>query len=87
MDRVKLLIYVDILAFISFLVSVFSGFVLWQILPVGNGIQGGRYYIRLPRHDWINIHTISSSILVAVILYHLLLHWQWIKKIPQMIRK
>lgn len=93
MDRVKILIFVDILALVSFIVSVVTGIVLWQVFPTGTGFQGGRNtdiltdYMGLVKHDWINIHNLSSMILVSIVIYHLILHWNWIKRVPQMIRK
>jgi hypothetical protein len=59
---------VDILAGISFVICAYSGF-----------------YIR----DWTfglnmrEIHIISGKILIALVILHLLLHWQFIKNIPQ----
>lgn len=92
MKRTKLLALVNIASFIIILVSAFSGIVLWQILPQGNGWQGGRnistsnYFLGLSRGDWSNIHNVSSLIFILLIIIHLFLHWSYIKNLPKLIK-
>lgn len=82
MKQQRWFIVIDILAFITFLMSLFSGLVMWLILPDRSG-QLGLEFWGLARHDWSNIHLRSSLFFVAVILIHLILHWNWIKNIPR----
>jgi hypothetical protein len=88
MKKIKLNALVDISAFFASLVSIFSGIVLWQVLPSGAGFRGGRglltdrFFLGLTRHDWIDVHNISSLIFVILVAYHLILHWNWIKNLP-----
>ena len=93
MKKVKLNILVDIVAFFTFLISALSGIVLWQVLPSGNGFQGGRdlltgqYFLGLTRHEWIDIHNISSLVFLIIVGIHLVLHWNWIRNIPKMMKE
>jgi len=69
------------LMLISGLISILSG-VYFLFLPVG-GFQGGRnpFYdliIFFERHTWGDIHTWASIIIIALLLVHIPLHWQWI---------
>ena len=93
MKKTKLNIFVDIVAFLAFLVSLISGLVLWQVLPSGEGFQGGRgeltekIFLGMERHDWLEIHDISSLLFAVIVLLHIILHWNWIKNIPKMLRE
>ena len=74
MNRLKLLIIVDIIAFILFIVSMVSGIFLWL-----------KIYI-FSKHILTNIHNISSIILCIIIIYHIVIHWNWIKNIPNILK-
>jgi len=88
MNKLKINSIIDILAAVAFLGSSLSGLVLLIALPSGSGFRGGKGIIitesvfGLGRHEWASFHNISSIALLIFILIHLILHWQWIKKIP-----
>jgi len=90
MNKAKLNILIDIFSLIFFLVSLISGIIVWTVLPSGSGFQGGRdlagQFLGLPRHDWVSIHTISSLIFVIITICHHVLHWNWFKNLPKIIR-
>ena len=85
MNRVKLNLLVNILSFFAFLISTITGLVLWQVLPGGYGFRGGRsplsdgIFLGLARHDWLDLHNLSSIIFVALVAIHIVLHRRWIK--------
>jgi len=92
--KIKLNAFVDVFSLFAFLVSSFSGVVLWQVLPRGEGFRGGRelfladqFSLGLARHEWENIHHISGLIFIVLILCHLILHWNWMKNLPKILRK
>ncbi len=93
MKNVKLNAFVDIFSFFVFLGSAFSGIVLWKILPRGGLFRGERkffseqFFLGITHHDWINIHHILGPILIVLILCHLILHCEWIKNLPKMLRR
>lgn len=68
---------VDVLMFLDFLVLAFSGFVLGFILPRGFGKFGFSFIFA--RETWLGIHEVTSIIIFALIIIHLLLNWVWIK--------
>ena len=78
-----------LLALIMFLLALFqavSGFVLWLVLPRGDGgFMGGRgtgigeeAAFLWDRHTWIYIHEWVAVSLLVLLVIHLILHWKWI---------
>ena len=81
--RTKTNIVIDILQFLIILPSLISGLVLMFALPAGQ--KSGRLsYWGITRFQWLDIHNYTSLIFVGLVLIHLVLHWSWIKCIPQM---
>jgi len=73
---------VDAAIMLAFLGEAISGFVLWVILPSG-GYRGGRGMdaastFILGRHQWRDLHNWLAITMVAGILLHIVLHWNWI---------
>jgi len=60
-----------------------SGFVMWLVLPSGQGYRGGRGSI-VPevfiwdRHTWIDLHDSVAVALLVILVIHLILNWKWI---------
>jgi hypothetical protein len=65
-------------------IQVLSGFVLWIILPrgVGDSIPSrfgdGRTFWGLQRNEWLDLHAWVAVFMVAIIVIHVIIHWQWI---------
>ena len=78
--------FLDLLLFIVFILSAFSGMVLGHISHHGNSYRGGSQgvlhcpytVLSLSRYTWRTIHTWSSFLLVFLVLIHLFTHRQWI---------
>jgi len=92
MRRSKINAVVDVIALLVFVFSTFSGVVLWQVLPSGGGYRGGRSptsldFWGLARHDWMDIHNISSLMFVVLVVIHLILHWNWFKNLMKTLRE
>jgi len=89
MKRVKLNAIVDMVAFGVLLLSVFTGIIPWVVLPSGGG--GPRVgqqaahalFLGLERGAWRDLHTYTSFAFAALVLIHIVLHWQWIRCIPR----
>jgi hypothetical protein len=91
-NRPKINLVIDIVAFISAVFLIASGFLLEYILPPGSGRLGTEGFgvgpgglhrpilllWGLTRHEWGNIHFYLAIALMALLSLHLLLHWQWI---------
>jgi cytochrome b subunit of formate dehydrogenase len=74
--------WVDIIIGIAFVITAFSGLVLFFAGPSG-GYRGGRnpaYFepiLFLSRHTWKDLHNWSGILMALGVLGHLLLHWNW----------
>lgn len=72
MNKAKLNIIVDILTFVTGLVSVITGIILMFGTKGLSGIK--------------ELHGLVSILFVILVMLHLVMHWRWIKCIPQMWR-
>jgi hypothetical protein len=76
MSRTAINLIVDLSATALFLGMSATGFVLAFVMPPGTNrtlILWG-----LTRHQWGSVHLCISFALLAVILLHVCLHWQWL---------
>jgi hypothetical protein len=70
--------------FILFLFQSFSGFVIWLFLPRGrvdylNMIHGGgRTFWGLQRNVWVDLHGWVAVAMLAIVIIHLILNWNWV---------
>ena len=82
MKRVTINIIIDIVCLISFIPSLISGLVLYLVLPSGGG-RGNSYslYLDIPRSQWVTMHDFWSFLFTALLILHLLLHWNFFRNI------
>ncbi len=70
--------YVDIIAFLPFLLLLISGIIMLQY-------HGGKAYLDetmgINGNTWIIIHKILTVISLPIVLLHLALHYNWLKKL------
>lgn len=90
MKRTTLNSWTDALAFIGFVFLTTSGILLRYQLPPGSGRldavgTGHRAQEKtvsvlwgLTRHEWGDVHYYIALALMAVLAFHLVLHWKWI---------
>lgn len=71
---------IDIFAFISAILSFFTGIILYLKFPAGEK-TGRLIYWGFTKFQWIDLHVYTSFALLALVLIHLLLHWNWIKNL------
>ena len=74
--------------FIFALLQLISGFVLWWVLPAGEGYQGGRGLagenaFLWDRYTWIDLHGWVAVALLVVVIIHLVLHWKWLARMTR----
>jgi hypothetical protein len=86
---------IDALAFVLMLMLLSTGLVLAHQLPPGSGSLHGRGTgagtMQRPvellwgwtRHQWGDVHYWIAYALLAVLAFHLLLHWKWIVCVVQ----
>lgn len=79
---------VDLFSFISFAILILSGFAI-KYMPHGGGhgrgyhggqgsAEGPSLFLNITRHKWGDIHFIVSIVFIALVLVHLVMHWNWI---------
>jgi hypothetical protein len=68
---------VNIISFILFSILTITGLINW-LLPHGNRGGGGGALISL-RHFLVGIHEWAGLFFIAVICFHLALHWAYVK--------
>jgi hypothetical protein len=85
MDKTKVNIMIDIFSWISFLISFISGLILKFFLYRGSG-RLGLTFLNLARDLWTDIHESSSLIFIGLIFLHLIFHWEFILKIPKLLK-
>jgi hypothetical protein len=76
MKRTALNLLIDVLAALFFLGMIATGYVLRFPLPPGTNKSLSLW--GLSRHQWGGVHFWISLGLLAVLLTHLALHWQWV---------
>ena len=82
MKRITINALVDIGCLITFIPSLISGLVLYFVLPSGGGRGSGwSTYLGITRNQWVTMHNNTSLIFVALLIFHLILHWMFFRKI------
>ena len=87
---------VNITILLFFLIAAFSGIIIWLVLPEST-IDFQTYsskdvgktsaiFLELSRHNWVDIHIVSSLIFVILVVLHDVLHWKWFKSLPKILR-
>ncbi len=74
--------WIDILAFLTFLICTVSGWALMAIRPGEHGAQTGLLSSEvlwgISRFEWMNLHNLIGWIFVALVAVHLVMHWRWV---------
>jgi hypothetical protein len=76
LKRTAVNLSIDLLAAISFIGMIATGYILFFALPPGTNRSLSLW--GLTRHQWGQIHSWVSVGLLVVLLAHLALHWQWV---------
>lgn len=77
---------IDVAVAVGGIVAGLSG-IYFLFLPSG-GYQGGRnlaYGIRIlfERHTWSDLHTWGGLLVVAAVVVHFAIHWEWVKRMSR----
>jgi mono/diheme cytochrome c family protein len=76
MKRTTVNVFIDLLAAFLFVGMVVTGYLLYFTLPPGTNKTLSLW--SLSRHQWGQVHFWISLGLLAVLLVHIALHWQWV---------
>jgi cytochrome b subunit of formate dehydrogenase len=82
MSKAKMNYLLDAVIALAFVLSAVTGL---AFMAMGSGgFQGGRnagfetVFLGVSRTAWSDLHTWGSLIMIAGVVIHLVLHWQWI---------
>ena len=84
MNKPKLNFIIDALMFLSLMAIAGLGFLMKYTLPPGRAVKAtyGRNlelsWLGWDRHDWGDIHLYLALALLALLIIHLILHWEQI---------
>ncbi len=83
MTKAKLNYALDVLLLVALLLSAVTGIVLWLGGSSGGYQEGNNpafqtTLLGIARETWKDLHTLSSLVMVAGVILHLVLHWKWI---------
>lgn len=76
MNRLRLNWLVDGVAGIAFVILVITGLMLEWVLPPGTNKSLG--LAGLTRHEWGGVHLWIALTFLAVLVVHVVMHWNWI---------
>jgi hypothetical protein len=92
-SKVTELYIAAVVLFILFLFESLSGFVIWLFLPRGAGdyfymiIGYGRTFWGLQRNVWADLHAWGAVTILAIVIIHLILNWNWIVAVSKNISR
>ena len=74
--------WVDVLAFLTFVICAVSGRALMALRSSKHGMQTGllnsEMMWRIPHYEWMNLHNLIGWIFVALVSIHLIMHLRWV---------
>ena len=70
--------WLDLLTAFAFAAMAGTGVLQRWVLPRGSS-KARLTWLGFGRHDWANIHFWLSTLILALIILHLALHWSWIR--------
>jgi|GEM_PF-942959 len=77
--------WIDALAFLTFLISAFSGLVLMRNPVAAYYLEADLFsrelLLGLTRYEWMHLHNHISLIFVVLVAVHLAMHRRWIARI------
>jgi hypothetical protein len=82
MKRATVNALVDTGCLITFIPSLITGLILYLVLPEGGGRGGGwATYLGITRNQWVTMHDYTSLVFAALLVIHMLLHWNFFRHI------
>lgn len=65
----------DVIIFVSLLITTITGFLLWLVIPHKLDIV----FLGFSRNVWVAAHICFGAAGLASIVMHIVLHWDWLK--------
>lgn len=79
LKKASLIKLIDIIAFVTFIFVVSTGVLMRYVLPPKSG-QTTEIF-GMSRHEWGDVHFYITSLFLAILSIHLILHWRFIQKL------
>lgn len=89
MRRTTLNAIIDTIEFFPLLVTAITGIIIWLYLPRGTQlaalgtVASHQTFLGIQRQVWLDVHTYLGLLFTALVVIHLVLHWGYIKSLPQ----
>lgn len=77
MNRNWLNLLVDVVTALAALGLVFTGLLIYFVMPPGSG-RGRLTLLGADRHVWGDVHFWIAIAVLALVIVHVTLHWQWL---------
>lgn len=74
-NKTKHNFWLDVIIFVSLLLTTITGFLLWLVIPHQLNIA----FLGFARSVWIAVHICFGMAGLASIVLHIILHWDWLK--------
>ncbi len=93
MRKTTLNAIVDTIAFFPLLVAAVTGIIIWLYLPRGSQLAAfgtvlsHQTFLGIQRQIWLDVHTYLGLLFTGLVALHLVLHWSYIKYLPQRFAK
>jgi len=87
MEKSKLNYVLDLLMFLSFLISAITGLILFFFLPSRIRRAGYSELFGITKREFSLFHEYSGIIFIAFALIHIILHWRWVVFITKSLLK
>ncbi len=85
MKRITFNFWIDLVSFLVFFLLVFTGLLIYYILPPCENCTGGttvsgvaKELWGLDRHGFGDIHFYLSLLTIGLMVLHVALHWSWV---------
>ncbi len=67
--------WLDVTAFITFLITTITGFLLWLVIPHKLEMA----FLGFSRGVWVAAHICSGVVVLIIIVIHIVWHWDWLR--------
>ena len=78
MEKPKINYLVDFFSFVFFVLTAFSGLVIFFFLPSGLLRGGIQEFWGMNKRFWVDFHQWTGILFFVLVAVHFALHWEWI---------
>jgi hypothetical protein len=69
--------WLDAVVFTALVLTTLTGVILWLILPEGSG-SSYSLFLGVSKSAWVTVHDWAGVAMLAGLLTHVVLHWEWV---------